>query len=286
MPYDLFLAVPVHRAPAVVAEAGLLEDGWIPVDPATFETAYPGVYAIGDVAAVGTPKAGVFAEGHAAVAAQHIAARIRGATSPAQYDGRGICYLEFGDDEVAKVDVTFFGDQRSGELIGPVTGAGSREGRVRLEPHQALVRSRLEHGRGRDRLRGGGRRLGRSAWRSRGGEAGTREATGRKPHRSILHSVWVRARRAAIAAVPVSGRRLVPAGVVTSAATAGCATATAACVPGHQARNHELSVCLHRRRGRALAANAVRRLNCLQLSPLRVRFRPPSSARLKRTRRA
>jgi sulfide:quinone oxidoreductase len=119
MPYDLFLAVPVHRAPAVVAEAGLLDGAWIPVDSATFETAHDGVYAIGDVAAVGTPKAGAFAEGHAAVAAQHVAARIRGATSRARYDGHGICYLEFGGDQVAMVDVTFFGDQRSGELIGP-----------------------------------------------------------------------------------------------------------------------------------------------------------------------
>jgi sulfide:quinone oxidoreductase len=119
MPYDLFLAVPVHRAPAVVTEAGLTREGWIPVDALTFETSFPGVYALGDVAAVGTPRAGVFAEGHAAIAAEHIAARIRGTTSSAQYGGRGICYLEFGAGEVAMVDVTFFGDQRSGELIGP-----------------------------------------------------------------------------------------------------------------------------------------------------------------------
>lgn len=119
LPYDLFLAVPVHRAPAVVTEAGLTRDGWIQVDPITFETSFPGVYALGDVAAVGTPRAGVFAEGHAAIAAEHIAARIRGTTSEARYGGRGICYLEFGADEVAMVDVTFFGDERSGELIGP-----------------------------------------------------------------------------------------------------------------------------------------------------------------------
>jgi sulfide:quinone oxidoreductase len=122
MPYDLFLAIPVHRAPAVVADAGLLEGDWIPIHPITFETAHPGVYAIGDVAAVGTPKAGAFAEGHAAVAAQHVAAGIRGATSPAQYDGHGTCYLEFGGGQVAVVDITFFGDQRSGELIGPSPG--------------------------------------------------------------------------------------------------------------------------------------------------------------------
>ena len=119
MPYDLFLAVPVHRAPATVVEAGLTKDGWVPVDALTFETAFPGVYALGDVAAVGTPRAGVFAEGHAAIAAQHIAARIRRTTTSARYGGRGICYLEFGGNEVAMVDVTFFGDKRSGELIGP-----------------------------------------------------------------------------------------------------------------------------------------------------------------------
>src|SRR5436305_3250628 len=36
--YDLFLAVPVHRAPAVVLESGMAVDGWIPVDPGTLET--------------------------------------------------------------------------------------------------------------------------------------------------------------------------------------------------------------------------------------------------------
>jgi sulfide:quinone oxidoreductase len=119
MPYDLFLAVPVHRAPAVVVDAGMTVDGWIPVNSMTLETSYPGVFAIGDVAAVGTPRAGVFAEGHAAVAAEHISALIRGTTSSAQYGGHGICYLEFGDDRVAQVDVTFFGDQRTGQLVGP-----------------------------------------------------------------------------------------------------------------------------------------------------------------------
>jgi sulfide:quinone oxidoreductase len=119
MPYDLFLGVPVHRAPAVVVESGMTVNGWIPVDPLTLETSFPGVFAIGDVAAVGTPRAGVFAEGHALVAAERIAALIRGTTSSAQYGGRGICYLEFGADQVALVDVTFFGDQRVGELVGP-----------------------------------------------------------------------------------------------------------------------------------------------------------------------
>ncbi len=102
MPYDLFLGVPVHRAPAVVVESGMTVDGWIPVDPLTLETSFAGVYAVGDVAAVGTPRAGVFAEGHAAVVAERISAQIRGATSSAQYGGRGVCYLEFGSSRIKR----------------------------------------------------------------------------------------------------------------------------------------------------------------------------------------
>ncbi len=120
MPYDLFLGVPTHRVPEVVAQSGMTVDGWIPVDPVTLETRFPGVYAVGDVTSVGTPKAGVFAEGQAAVAAGGISARIRGEGEPAGYDGRGICYLEFGDDQVAKVDVMFTSGQAPrGSLEGP-----------------------------------------------------------------------------------------------------------------------------------------------------------------------
>lgn len=108
MPFDLFLGIPVHRAPAVVVESGLTEDGWIPVDPGTLATRFPGVYAVGDVTSVGTPKAGVFAEGAARVVADQLIARIRGADAPPGYDGTGSCYIEFGDHQVARVDVDFF----------------------------------------------------------------------------------------------------------------------------------------------------------------------------------
>jgi sulfide:quinone oxidoreductase len=120
MPYDLFLGVPVHRAPTVVTASGLAVDGWIPVDPLSLETAYPGVYAVGDVTSVGTPKAGVFAEGQAAVVAERISAQIRGTDESAQYDGHGLCYLEFGRDQVARVEVTFLSGQAPvGGLDGP-----------------------------------------------------------------------------------------------------------------------------------------------------------------------
>ncbi|GAA2612265.1 pyridine nucleotide-disulfide oxidoreductase [Paractinoplanes durhamensis] len=120
MPYDLFLGVPVHRVPQVVAESGLAVDGWIPVDPLTLETSFPEVYAVGDVTSVGTPKAGVFAEGQAAVVAARVVATIKGETADEEYGGRGVCYLEMGGDQVAKVEVTFVSGQRPiGGLQGP-----------------------------------------------------------------------------------------------------------------------------------------------------------------------
>ena len=69
LPYDLFLGVPKHRAPDVVLESGMAEDGYVPVDSRTLETRFPNVYAVGDVATVGVPKAGVFSEGAARVVA-------------------------------------------------------------------------------------------------------------------------------------------------------------------------------------------------------------------------
>ncbi len=118
--YDLFLGVPVHRAPEVVAKSGLTTNGWIAVDRSTLETSWPDVCAVGDVTSVGTPKAGVFAEGQAAVVADAIIKRARGGTQAPGYDGRGVCYVEFGGDRVGIVDVTFrSGEAPTGTLEGP-----------------------------------------------------------------------------------------------------------------------------------------------------------------------
>jgi sulfide:quinone oxidoreductase len=128
IPYDLFLGVPVHHAPAVVQASGLCADGWIPVDPLTLETAFPGVYAIGDVTSVGTPKAGTFAEGQAAVVAAAIIAGHAGDQSSVRYDGRGRVYMEFGHDQVGRLDLTFVaGRPPTGILEGPSTDLAARK---------------------------------------------------------------------------------------------------------------------------------------------------------------
>ncbi|MDO3637216.1 NAD(P)/FAD-dependent oxidoreductase [Mycolicibacterium arseniciresistens] len=120
IPYDLFIGIPVHRVPAVVAESGLAPDGWIAVDKTNLATRFPGVYALGDVAAANTPKAGVFAERAAGVVAADITARLRGTPPPPPYDGAGDCFIEFGRGQVAKVHANFLGGpQPTGALLGP-----------------------------------------------------------------------------------------------------------------------------------------------------------------------
>ena len=84
-PFDLLVAVPPHRPPAVVAESGLVAGhGWIGVDPGTLATAHEGVYAVGDVNLIPLanglplPKAGVMAELQGLRVARAIAAELRG----------------------------------------------------------------------------------------------------------------------------------------------------------------------------------------------------------------
>jgi len=131
LPFDLFLGIPVHRAPAVVEVSGMTRGGWIPVDPGTLATRFPGVYAVGDVTSVGTPKAGVFSEGAARVVADQLVARIRGESEPPGYDGTGSCWIEFGGHEVARVDVDFF--STPGHPTGTFTPPSVRTAEEKVE---------------------------------------------------------------------------------------------------------------------------------------------------------
>ncbi len=111
---DLFIGVPPHRPPAVIKSLGLQMQGeWLFTDPGTMRASHPRVYAVGDVTEIPLankmplPKAGVFAESQAKVAAAHIAAEITGKTSDAAFDGRGYCYIEVGGGRAAKVQGHF-----------------------------------------------------------------------------------------------------------------------------------------------------------------------------------
>jgi sulfide:quinone oxidoreductase len=121
-PFELFLGVPVHRAPDVVIESGMATDGYIPVSSQTLETEWPGVYAFGDVATVGVPKAGTFSEGAARVVAASLLATLQGGDQPPPYDGRASCWIEFGGGRVGRVDIDFLsGPSKTGTLREPST---------------------------------------------------------------------------------------------------------------------------------------------------------------------
>jgi len=114
----VFIGIPVHRVPAVVQESGLTEggtDGWIKVDPTNLRTPYEGVYALGDVADAPVPRAGTLAENAARAVADDIAGRLE-----TPYEGRGVCFIEFGAGEIGMVNVDFLtGPSPSAPLVGP-----------------------------------------------------------------------------------------------------------------------------------------------------------------------
>lgn len=119
--YDLFLGVPAIRAPKMLETSGLTENGYVPVKPRTLETRFPDVYAVGDCAKQGTPKAGVFAEGAARAVARTLIARLRNEAVPVTHQGTGSCYIEFGAGRIGRVDVDFFSnpDEPTGTYYEP-----------------------------------------------------------------------------------------------------------------------------------------------------------------------
>jgi len=117
--FDVLAAVPPHRAPSVVKEAGLIDDsGWVPVDPRTLETSTENVYAIGDVNIIklpdgkAIPKAGVFAENEGISVARAIASRLSG-TEKSDFAGEGDCIFYAGQDEAIKADARFYQDAKN-----------------------------------------------------------------------------------------------------------------------------------------------------------------------------
>jgi sulfide:quinone oxidoreductase len=121
--YNLLVAVPPHRPPAVVRDSGLgNEAGWILVDRATLGTPHERVYAIGDVTTIALPgrwrpdvplplpKAGVFAHAQAPAVAKRIARDITGAGTPEEFCAGGYCMLETGQEMAGFAYGNFYGE--------------------------------------------------------------------------------------------------------------------------------------------------------------------------------
>lgn len=108
--YDMLIAIPPHRGPRIVRDAGLTnEAGWVPVDRSTLKTKYENIYAIGDITAISIPgrwksdmpmmlpKAGVFAHDQAEIVARRIVDEVNGIVPKAEFCGAGYCMLEAGE---------------------------------------------------------------------------------------------------------------------------------------------------------------------------------------------
>jgi sulfide:quinone oxidoreductase len=117
-PFHLLVTVPEHRAPAVVREAGLLDEtGWVSVSPRTLETRQENVFALGDLIYLhgphgqALPKTGLLAERQAASIARTIAHRIGGGDVPPPFAADNRTLLEVGGGAAA----LFQGDYLSRE---------------------------------------------------------------------------------------------------------------------------------------------------------------------------
>jgi sulfide:quinone oxidoreductase len=106
--YDLLAAIPPHRGVDVVAEAGLGDRGWVDVDKHSLAAEEADdVYALGDAATTGVPKAGSVAHYQAGVLAQRLESEIRGRPATATYDGKTLCFIETGMDAASFVEFDY-----------------------------------------------------------------------------------------------------------------------------------------------------------------------------------
>ena len=106
--YDLLVSIPPHRGVELIEEAGLGDRGWVAVDKHTLEADHAeDVYALGDAAATGVPKAGSVAHYQAATVGQRLASEVRGQVPTATYDGKTICFIETGMDSASFVEFDY-----------------------------------------------------------------------------------------------------------------------------------------------------------------------------------
>lgn len=111
--YDVLVGIPPHKAPEIVKNAGLAEGDWVAIDRNTMKTRFANVFAVGDVTeikvgALALPKAGIFAEGQAKVAARQIIDEISGRQAVATFAGQGYCFMEVGGKRAGYLEGDFF----------------------------------------------------------------------------------------------------------------------------------------------------------------------------------
>jgi sulfide:quinone oxidoreductase len=106
--YDLLVAIPPHEGVDLIEAAELGDDGWVDVDKHTLEAEEAdNVYALGDTADTGVPKAGSVAHYQAGVLGRRLTSKVRGRPATAAYDGKTLCFIETGMDTASFVEFDY-----------------------------------------------------------------------------------------------------------------------------------------------------------------------------------
>jgi len=112
--FDLLIAVPPHKAPAVVIESSFAQKGKFISVNRNCKTNFENVYAIGDVNEImvtdkiAVPKAGIFAEGEGVTVAKNIISQLQHEQEKAIFDGKGGCFIELGKQTAGYLEVDMF----------------------------------------------------------------------------------------------------------------------------------------------------------------------------------
>ncbi len=112
--FDLLIAVPPHKIPSAVVDAGFAEKGKFVAVDRTCKTNFENVYAIGDVNQImvtdkiAVPKAGIFAEGEGITVARNIISKIKSQQEKEIFDGKGGCFVEVGQKKAGYLQVEMF----------------------------------------------------------------------------------------------------------------------------------------------------------------------------------
>ncbi|MBS9534570.1 FAD-dependent oxidoreductase [Mycobacterium sp. M1] len=128
--FDLLATVPPHRSPVADLLPGAVNPGgWLPVDGTTLATGLPGVWAIGDVAALlladgkPAPKAGFIAESGGRTVADQVARHLGYDVPDTRLTAVGGCIVVVGDGVAAKVAGDFLAAPAPDvALLAPDTG--------------------------------------------------------------------------------------------------------------------------------------------------------------------
>jgi sulfide:quinone oxidoreductase len=136
VPFDLLVTIPLHGGADFVEGVPGLGDplNFVKVDTHTMQsTAYPDIFAIGDVASLPTSKAGSVTHFEADVLVDNIVDHLAGSEISGSFDGHANCFIETGFNKALLIDFNYETEPLPGRF--PFAGG----------PMPLMKESRLNH---------------------------------------------------------------------------------------------------------------------------------------------